>query len=328
MFLSFNPERPDNADRLNAFRTHYGIGENVRLEGGYGGQLSGNYDRVTLLSRDRTINEPVVYPLVVEDEVVYDDVAPWPTAADGEGSSLHRTTADSFGLASTSWSASAPTPGQVGFSGPVGDFDENGVVDAADITLLCQATHDANADNKFDLNGDGVVSNQDHEFMIQNVLGTTFGDANLDGVFNSRDLVEIFQKGQYEDDVTGNSTWSEGDWNCDGDFTSRDLVAAFISGGYVAAAIPAIAVLDMPTIEIDQANVGAAVDPVMEVVVDENGDAVEFEIEEPAKMLRDLDLVRVSARESNDQLFANVQELDDAIDIDSLDELIEDSNSA
>ncbi|MCA9217162.1 MAG: hypothetical protein KDB27_29035, partial [Planctomycetales bacterium] len=61
------------------------------------------------------------------------------------------------------------------------------------------------------------------------------GDANFDGMFNSRDLVLIFQANEYEDDVSGNSTWSEGDWNGDGDFTTADLVAAFQAGSYVAA---------------------------------------------------------------------------------------------
>ena len=43
-----------------------------------------------------------------------------------------------------------------------------------------------------------------------------FGDANLDGAFDSGDLVQIFATGEYEDDQSGNSTWADGDWNCDG----------------------------------------------------------------------------------------------------------------
>ena len=39
--------------------------------------------------------------------------------------------------------------------------------------------------------------------MIEGILGTTYGDANLDGVFNSQDLVAVFQVGEYEDDVLG-----------------------------------------------------------------------------------------------------------------------------
>jgi hypothetical protein len=62
--------------------------------------------------------------------------------------------------------------------------------------------------------------------------GVMAGDANLDGQFNSQDLVTVFQAGEYEDETSGNSTWSEGDWTCDGDFNTGDLVAAFQAGNY------------------------------------------------------------------------------------------------
>jgi hypothetical protein len=65
------------------------------------------------------------------------------------------------------------------------------------------------------------------------------GDANIDGVFNSGDLVHSFQVGEYEDTIDGNSTWSDGDWTNDNDFDSGDLVAAFQDGKYIAAASPA-----------------------------------------------------------------------------------------
>ncbi len=65
------------------------------------------------------------------------------------------------------------------------------------------------------------------------------GDVDGDGVFGTSDLVAVFQAGEYEDGVPGNSTYQEGDWDGDGDFTSLDLVYAFQQGGYVAAAIPA-----------------------------------------------------------------------------------------
>ena len=58
------------------------------------------------------------------------------------------------------------------------------------------------------------------------------GDADGDRHFDSSDFVYVFQRGEYEDSVTGNSTWSDGDWNGDGDFDSSDFVIAFQSGGY------------------------------------------------------------------------------------------------
>jgi hypothetical protein len=53
------------------------------------------------------------------------------------------------------------------------------------------------------------------------------GDANIDGVFNSGDLVHVLQVGENEDAIAGNSTWSDGDWTNDNEFDSSDLVKAF-----------------------------------------------------------------------------------------------------
>ena len=78
----------------------------------------------------------------------------------------------------------------------------------------------------------------DLDALIEDVLQTSAGDANLDGLFNTADLVLVFQEGQYEDDVDGNSLWSQGDWNCDGEFDSSDLVDAFKTGQFELAPPP------------------------------------------------------------------------------------------
>jgi hypothetical protein len=65
--------------------------------------------------------------------------------------------------------------------------------------------------------------------------GGIVGDANLDGLFNSTDLIQVFQAGKYEDEIVGNSSWTTGDWNWDDEFDSGDLVAAFQAGGYEKA---------------------------------------------------------------------------------------------
>lgn len=75
--------------------------------------------------------------------------------------------------------------------------------------------------------------------MVFGVLGTTYGDADVNGTFNSQDFVDIFQMGEYKDDIRGNSTWEEGDWNGDGDFDELDMLLAFASQGYAYAARPA-----------------------------------------------------------------------------------------
>ena len=90
-------------------------------------------------------------------------------------------------------------------------------------------------------NDDLQVKDIDYELKLidQSICGTALiGDANLDGVFNSSDLVQVFEVGEYEDNIVGNSTFQDGDWNCDGEFDSNDLVLAFQAGHYVADARP------------------------------------------------------------------------------------------
>jgi hypothetical protein len=116
---------------------------------------------------------------------------------------------------------------------PHADMDGNGYLDANDINLLAAAlrSNEPSAASH-DLTGDRRLDQADLAFLVEDLMQSRFGDANLDGVFDSADLVQVFQAGQYEDDLPGNSGWAEGDWNGDGDFTSSDLVFALQRGGY------------------------------------------------------------------------------------------------
>jgi hypothetical protein len=83
-----------------------------------------------------------------------------------------------------------------------------------------------------DLNNDGQLNAFDRKGYVEEILGTFFGDSNLDGEFNSGDLISVFVAGEYEDARPGNSTWAEGDWNGDRDFDSADLILAFVADAY------------------------------------------------------------------------------------------------
>ena len=114
----------------------------------------------------------------------------------------------------------------------LGDFDGNQVVDDVDLDLLALQMMALEPDLRFDLNRDERVDRADRDYMVTELLGTTYGDINLDGRFDSRDLVQIFVAGEFEDAISLNSTWREGDQDGDLEFTSRDLVLMFQNGRY------------------------------------------------------------------------------------------------
>lgn len=116
--------------------------------------------------------------------------------------------------------------------GTPGDFDGDGVVGANDIDLLAVQMREPEPNIAFDLNADGKISSADRDTLVFDLLVTVYGDANLDGHFDSDDLLQILDRGEYDDDVAQNSTWAEGDWDGDGDFTPDDLLLAFGGGGF------------------------------------------------------------------------------------------------
>ena len=111
-----------------------------------------------------------------------------------------------------------------------GDTNLDGAIDAADIDLLFKAVNENSVEAQFDINDDGSVNSADPVAWIEDVNNTYSGDANLDGEFNSGDLVAVFGAGLYE--TKQPAGWAQGDWNGDMVFDSGDLVVAFAGGGY------------------------------------------------------------------------------------------------
>jgi hypothetical protein len=126
----------------------------------------------------------------------------------------------------------------------MGDFNYKGLLETEDLDALTFQVRGNSHATKFDLNNDKLVDQNDRRRWVSELGRTYFGDSNLDGEFNSQDLIAIFQVGQYEDGVSGNSTWSTGDWDGNGDFDSGDLVFAFQDGGYEKG--PRMALITVP----------------------------------------------------------------------------------
>lgn len=115
-----------------------------------------------------------------------------------------------------------------------GDFNADGQVDVTDLEELNEVVKEGSNDRKFDVNFDLNVDFNDVMSWIKCSKGTCIGDVNLDGTFDSGDLVELFTEGIYETD--GSATWTSGDWNGDCKFDSSDLLVAFQEGCYDSGA--------------------------------------------------------------------------------------------
>ncbi|MEC9373261.1 MAG: dockerin type I domain-containing protein, partial [Planctomycetota bacterium] len=100
----------------------------------------------------------------------------------------------------------------------------DGVVDGNDITYVFNNFGDWSdqfqaifMDLSCDMNGDLVVDLDDVSKVVRDILGTNFGDVNLDGVIDAADAsIAMMNLGMPGD-------WKTGDVNGDGQVTQRDL---------------------------------------------------------------------------------------------------------
>jgi hypothetical protein len=117
-------------------------------------------------------------------------------------------------------------------SAPTRGWAPNGhdsVVDAQDIDYVCANFGDwsdlldaADIDLSADMNGDLIVDFSDVAEIVEVVLGTQFGDVNLDGV------VDAFDEAIATANLGQPGGWADGDMNCDGIVDAADL--AIITG--------------------------------------------------------------------------------------------------
>ena len=120
-----------------------------------------------------------------------------------------------------------------------GDFNIDCQLTAEDIDLLAAAVRDGKYESLYDLDQNKLLDQEDQRIWVEELKRTYFGDTDLDGEFNSDDIVAVFQAGLYEDTISNNSTWVTGDWDGDGEAASSDFVLAFQGGGYELGTSPA-----------------------------------------------------------------------------------------
>ena len=105
------------------------------------------------------------------------------------------------------------------------DLNGDGIIGALDLDVLQALSRSDDLRHAWDLTGDEKVTEEDMGVFAREALSTRFGDANLDGVFNSTDLVAMLTNG-----LDRRATWSTGDFSGDGRFDSHDLVLALQAG--------------------------------------------------------------------------------------------------
>lgn len=100
-----------------------------------------------------------------------------------------------------------------------GDLTGDGLVNVQDIDLLNTQVQAMSGDSAFDLDGDGLVNQADTDMLV-GLIGTNYGDTNLDGSVDAIDFETL--AGNFGRNVFG---WSAGDYNGDGRVAFNDFVS-------------------------------------------------------------------------------------------------------
>jgi hypothetical protein len=153
----------DEPLKLSAFCNKYGVPPNTPILGPYAGRLNNAGEPIRLLKPDPPQLPPHpdagFVPYVLVDQVSYSPRIPWPSAADGSGSSLQRKAPAKYGNDPTNWIAALPTAARLNSSVPELDADHDGLPDDWEVLYqLNPALATGNDGPAGDPDGDGLTN--------------------------------------------------------------------------------------------------------------------------------------------------------------------------
>gem|GEM_PF-1316361 len=131
-----------------------------------------------------------------------------------------------------------------------GDITGDGVISAQDIDQLAAAVADPTQGGKFtsavgqefyDLTGDSALAAADVDALVQNILGTQYGDHDLDGDVDADDLA-AWQAGF----DTANTSWANGNTDGDSDVDGADFLRWQLHAGFTNMALAASTAVPEP----------------------------------------------------------------------------------
>jgi len=115
-------------------------------------------------------------------------------------------------------------------SAVAGDFNGDGRANAQDIDLLAEAIRTGSADPLYDVRVDGAVDAGDMDELVEVILGTHHGDADLDGAVDLNDFVILKQN------FGTGAGWAAADFDGSGSVDLNDFVILKTNFGAAAAA--------------------------------------------------------------------------------------------
>lgn len=169
-----------------AFRNKYSVPPNVAILGPYAGVLQDSGERLELQRPDVPDTNGFAY--ITVDEVRYNDKAPWPPAADGNGPSLQRKSNPAYGNDPANWEAAVATPGAefIGGRSPVilAQPQNQSVLAGETVTLSVSADGAAPLNYQWHFDGNRISGATSSTLVLTNVQLAQAGSYSV-VVFNN-----------------------------------------------------------------------------------------------------------------------------------------------